>query len=436
MAQGVIKSEETRNHMTGLLWVNVGNLEGDMQELQEDMSDLQEDVADAIEQIDNGVPALEAAKAAFYAELIEAGMKRLNTPNLIANKQSFFTTRNIPSSAVIEETLTVPAETAEEAAVALTYTITNENITASYVLHDKKSSDNEVVSWSSVTGAFSAGSATITIAARSGAHNAAVTVKVYLCTVQSATVPYGRSWKCYGTGQAWVTNISNSGITYPGDDDDQVTEAYAALTGNNVVTDEDGATYDKAIAFTVTNPPSSGWGNCDWLIFLYGSSTYGQINAMEDGHVYTMSCWARITSGTNACLRLAYGFDDYGNTPVSPTGSGEAVESGYKEISGSGWQRVSWTFTYHAEIVGSWTRTNYKRIGFGVCRKYAGTVQLCGFRLVEGELYLPDASKLITDKADKANPAFTGTITLGNTTMTEVQLAALLALESANGQSF
>ena len=463
MAQGLIRSEETRNHMTGLLWVNMGNLEGDMQDLQEDMED-------ALEQIETGVPEIEAVRDQFHAELIAAGMKKLNGPNLIADKQNFWGTRNIPSSAVIEETLTVPAEDATAAAAALTYTITNENITSSYVLHDKTTSDSTVVAWGDITGTFSAGSATITIAPRSGAHNAAVTVKVYLCTVTSATVPYGRSWKTYGSSQAWITNIANSGITYPGDDDDEVKEAYAALTGNNIVTEEDGATYNTALAWTVTNPPSSGWGNCDWLIFTYGWGTGGLngLPPMEDGKTYTLSIWARITSGTNACLQLAYGFDRNGNSPVSPTGSGHELRSGYIEINGSGWQRVSWTFVYHAQSVGTgYTRTNDPRVGIGVCRKYAGTVQTCGYRMVEGELWLPDASKPLTDKADKVasataghvaaldangnltdsghalseyadktNPAFTGTLTLGSTTMTENQLSALLSLQSANGQSF
>ena len=38
--------------------------------------------------------------------------------------------------------------------------------------------------------------------------------------------------------------------------------------------------------------------------------------------------------------------------------------------------------------------------------------------------------------APKASPVFTGSITLGNTTMTEAQLQTLLGLQSANGVSF
>ena len=42
----------------------------------------------------------------------------------------------------------------------------------------------------------------------------------------------------------------------------------------------------------------------------------------------------------------------------------------------------------------------------------------------------------LSSKADVANPVFTGSITIGNTTMTETQLDNLLSLESANGVSF
>jgi len=43
-----------------------------------------------------------------------------------------------------------------------------------------------------------------------------------------------------------------------------------------------------------------------------------------------------------------------------------------------------WTFTYHS-TVGS--HTMHPRIAFGVCRAFAGTVQLAGFRLTAGGLY-------------------------------------------------
>lgn len=478
MAQGTIRSEETRNHMTGLLWANMGNLEGNMEELQEY-------VAESVQHIDNGVPEIEAVRDQFHQELIEAGMKKLNGPNLI--KQPQYVSKNYPSSAVIEETLSIPAEDATAAAAALSYTVTDENITSSYVLHGVKISDYDALTgMSKVTATFSAGSAVISIAAREGAH-AAMTVTVYLCTVSAVTVPYGEISRHYASNQPWLDSIGNPGGYSGNETGDQIAESVVTLTGANIVTEEDGTQYTQAVQFTVTNPPTSGWGNADKLIWNYGNirsiemengepkyRRYGQIDEMEVGKTYTMSCWARMTAA-NTKARLWLGCCPYNIQYLK-------VPNGYDmdniEVTSTTWTRVSFTFVFNPTgnqfytFTGSDSKTyqgvNWlKQIGFGVCRKYAGTVQLCGFRLVEGELYLPDASKLITDKAEKApnptaghvatldangnpidsghtldekanaaNPAFTGTLTLGSTTMTESQLGDLLALQSASGQSF
>ena len=93
MAQGIIHSEETRNHMTGLLWRNMGDLEWDI-------SNLQDEVQQALTYIDEVVPNLpeqvNEIRTRFYGELIQAGMKKLNGPNLI--KQPQYTSRAYPSS--------------------------------------------------------------------------------------------------------------------------------------------------------------------------------------------------------------------------------------------------------------------------------------------------------------------------------------------------
>lgn len=476
MARGTIHSEETRNHMTGLLWVNMGDLEGDMEELQEY-------VAESVQHIDNGVPEIEAVRDQFHQELIEAGMKKLNGPNLI--KQPQYTSRTYPTSAVIEQTLSIPAEDAIAAAATLTYTVTDENITSSYVLHGVVISNYDALTgMGKVTATFAAGSATISIAAREDAH-AAMTVKVYLCTVATVTVPYGEISRSYATNQPYLDSIGNPGGYSGNETGDQIAESVVTLTGANIVTDEDGVQYTQAIQFTVTNPPSSGWGNADKLIWNYGNNyiemengepkyrRYGQIDEMEVGKTYTMSCWARMTAA-NTKARLWLGCCPYNAQYLK-------VPNGYDmnniEVTSTTWTRVHFTFVFNPTGDQFYTFTNdnttyqaanwLKQIAFGVCRKYAGTVQLCGFRLVEGELYLPDASKLITDKAEKApnptaghvatldangnpidsghtldekantaNPAFTGALTLGNTTMTESQLSDLLALQSASGQSF
>ena len=472
MAQGIIHSEETRNHMTGLLWRNIGDLEWDI-------NNLQDEVQQALTYIDEVVPNLpeqvNEIRTRFYGELIQAGMKKLNGPNLI--KQPQYTSRAYPSSAVIEETLSIPAEDATAAADTLTYTVTDENITSSYVLHGVVISDYDALSGASkVTATFAAGSATVSIAAREGAH-AAMTVKVYLCTVATVTVPYGEISRCYATNQPWLDSIGNPGGYSGNETGDQIMESVVTLTGANIVTEEDGTQYTQAIQFTVTNPPTNGWGNADKLIWNYGNHhievengepkyrRYGEIEEMEVGKTYTMSCWARMTAA-NTKARLWLGCCPW-------NGHYAKVPNGYDmtniEVTSTTWTRVSFTFVFNPTGDRFYTYTNNgvtyqttnweKQIAFGVCRKYAGSVQLCGFRLVEGELYVPDASKLITDKAEKAdnptaghvatldangnpvdsghtldekantaNPTFTGTVTIGSTTLSEAQLTALLNL--------
>lgn len=174
-------------------------------------------------------------------------------------------------------------------------------------------------------------------------------------------------------------------------DEDEIRTSVAALA--EPVTDSDGASYTHALQFAVTGV-TSGHLNAEELIFNQGHDgvtreadgqtvTYPPIGQlpMTDGETYTLSCWARLTSGEQACLRFAYGRDGYGNQYNVP----DAQE--YFEIEGSAWQRVTWTFVYHNTIS---ARTMYPRVGIGVCRKYTGTVQLCGFRLTKGGLYGSD----------------------------------------------
>ena len=513
MAQGTILSDKSRDGIAALVWRNMGDLEESMWELQYEWDQR------------------EATFDGMQAAMEQAGLRVLNGPNMI--KQPQYTTRNYPSSAVITETLTVPVEDATAAAETLTYTITNEAITSSYVLHQVKSSNYDVVSWSSVTGTAAAGSMTITVAARSGAHNAAVTLTVYLCTVSSVSVPYGETAHSWATNQPYIDSINNNS-DYAGQEEDEIAETVVTLTGANIVTDINGDTFDKAIQFVVTNPPSNGWGNADKLIWNYGNhyiemengqpkyQRYGEIEEMIVGEVYTMSCWARITNGTKALLWL--GVDPYNGHYITKYTDG--YEYHEIEAKNGAWQRVSFQFTFNPSGDRFYTFTNNdgtfqssnwcKQVGFGVCRKYASTVQLCGFRLVRGKLFVCETyddleedlftqkgrittleskstsiladiadsetatataahavgdlitvgnqlykvtaaiaigdtitatgnganvtattlEALIAEKAATANPAFTGTLTLGSTELSEAALQNLLSLTSANGLSF
>lgn len=172
-------------------------------------------------------------------------------------------------------------------------------------------------------------------------------------------------------------------------DEDQIRTALVDLGDANAIEDLDGETYRYAIAFTVNNGDTGHVYNAETLIYSFGNdggtradgSTYGPYGQlpMEDGETYTMACWARVTAGEKALLSFTYG----------QSGDGYVAEQednrNRKEVAGSGWQRVHWTFVYHA--TGANNAERKPRIGFGVTRWYDCTVQLAGFRLAHGGLF-------------------------------------------------
>lgn len=389
MAQGTILSDKSRDGIAALVWRNMGDLEENMWELQYEWDQR------------------EATFDGMQAAMEQAGLRVLNTPNLL--KQNWVTTRNMPTSTVISQDLTVPVEDATAAAAALTFTVTNEAITSSHVLHGVKSSNYDVVSYGSVSCSAGSGSATITIAARSGAHDAAVTVTVYLCTVASTEVVYGDYSRIYVSSYPYLKEANGHHGDYPGDDTDEIQKTVVTLTGANIVTESNGETFNKAIQFTVANPPTNGWGNSDSLIFNYGYGTNDLqgLPEMISGETYTMSCWVRITSGTKQRLSFKWGVNknDYANGPRKPE-LGEQTDK-YIEVEAKNgqWQRISWTFTYLSSQ--TFTETYYRteneqlvpftvtynetyqpRVSFGCCRWAAATIQVCGFRLTRGKLYI------------------------------------------------
>lgn len=332
-----------------------------------------------------------------YDALAAANVRALNGPNLILHQPEGVTV-NVPDGDVITETITIPVEDATAAAATLSYTITNANITAGMVLHGITSNNTSVVNWGMVTGTASAGSMAVSVSARPAAHNASVTVTLYICAQTTAVLPYGEEARYYGYNKPYIDSSSNP--AYTGDPGEEIYERVVTLTGSDIVTEEDGSSYDKAVSFTVTQVPASGMNNADFLAFNYGNGRYkttatysaslmGEIAEMTVGEKYTMSCWARVTSGSGARLRLTWGNSAY---------SVYANYGGHKfvDITGSTWQRIYWTFVFNPSIAQYYTYSDgtdswyssywQKRIAFGVCRAYAGTVQLCGFRLVKGGL--------------------------------------------------
>ena len=282
-------------------------------------------------------------------------------------------------------------------------TVNNEAITASMVLHGKKSSAPDVTDWQTITGVADAGSMTVSVGARSGEHSGAVTVTLYICNTTTAVLPYGDASRWLGSSMPFIESFRGS--NYTGEEQDEISERIVTLTGTDIIEDTDGESYNKAIAFTVASVPTSGMWNSDDFVFYYGSDggtatrevddgnggtttetyTYqphGIISEMVDGETYTLSCFARITSGTKARLVFKYGHKYYGYV----TGR-EGMNQFSKEISNTTWERIAWSFVYHstdsAGNVDNWK----KRVSFGVCRAYAGTVQLAGFRLTKNGLY-------------------------------------------------
>lgn len=334
----------------------------------------------------------------------------INRPNLL--KQNYAYTVNLPTSTVLTKTIEIPVEDATAAAAALTYTISDENITANHVIHWGACSNYDVLSWRSLTGVFSAGSVVITVPARSDAHEAAITVTLYLCTVAEGKLPYGEEAHAYGSNAPWMNSVNNP--AYPGGDVvDGISERVVDLAAADQIEDDDGENYTTAIEYGIV--ANSAWGNADWLVFNYGQiyereyeegtpepKAYGDILELEPGHVYTLSCWARIISGEKALVSFGYGGKN-GNTPYSQDefSLGSGIKSAPVEVEGGTWQRISWKFIFNP--TGEWftytsttsdnvttiTRVENwtKRVLFGVHRKYTATLQLCGFRLTAGSLW-------------------------------------------------
>ena len=416
MAQGLIRSDKTRDGIAAVLAVNLADLEEQMYERQQQWTEEQ------------------AMFEAMQAALEQGGLRVLSGPNLIEQPQ--YTTAQYPTGTVVSENITIPAETAAEAAEDLTYTITDAAITSSFTLIGVTSRDYAIARAGIMTCAAGSGTATITVGPRNGSEaHSALTVTVHLGITASTAVPYGEISRSWATGKPYLDSIGSPG-GYPGNETgDEISESVVTLTGQDIVTEEDGTQYTKALQFTVTNPPESGWANADKLIWNYGNrsiemengqpkySRYGEIEAMEVGQTYTMSCWARMTAA-NTKARLWMGCS-------AANGQHTKVANGFDyqniEVDSTEWVRKSFTFVFNPTGDRFYTYTNNnvtyqapnwsKTIGFGVCRKYAGTVQLTGFRLAKGKLYTCETY----DDLD------------GRVTALE---AAVAALGLASGQSF
>ena len=224
-------------------------------------------------------------------------------------------------------------------------------------------------------------------------------------------------------------------------DEDDIRASVVDLATADQITELDEEVYAKAIQFSIT--ANSAYGNAEWLMYHYPYSTrvytqgdtnvknYGQIEEMQPGRKYTMSFWARVISGDGAYFKCGYGGSS-GNTPYTNSADGRMGVSDYMEIKGSAWKRYSWTFEFNptgdwytetsAEVDGVTKITRsynwYKKVCFGFCRKYTAVIQVCGFRLVEGNLWITDTyddlDQGLTETKDRVTALETGAETTKN----------------------
>ena len=448
MAKGVMRSTKTRDGIAASLADNVGYLEELYYGLEEDTGDALDAAtaastaaAAAIADVESGLTEMDA----ILESLSLARASRLNRPNLLKQNYSAGTWA-VASGTVVKDVHEIAAEDATAAANAITYTVTDAAITANSVIHAKYSSDYTNVSTSLVSATFAAGVATVTIAART-AHNAAVNITLYICETVNAVLPYGEPSRCYGSSAPWL-NSSRSG-DYRGDDTgDGMAETVVTLAAADQIEEADGETYTTAIQFAIT--ANTAWGNADWLVYNYGQvyersytagdpepKFYGDIEELIPGHRYTLSCWARVISGDAAWVSFGYG-GKHGNTPIGTETYSQScgIKSAPVEVTGGTWQRISWTFEFnptgdratYTTDSGTTTRVlNWtKRVMFGVHRKYTATLQLCGFRLTEGGLWLPTKYDELSDRLDDEVDTLEGTIS-GSVATAKAALLAIVA---------
>lgn len=186
--------------------------------------------------------------------------------------------------------------------------------------------------------------------------------------------------------------------------DDSIQTSCVTLTGDNIVHEVDGEDYTKAIQYDITE--NTAYGNMETLYYKRGQyvqkytagqtpqKAFAEIEEMEVGKTYTVSCWGRVISGDGAWLRFGWG-GQYSNSMGYL--SDKAGISDWQELTSATWTRLYWTFKfeptgdYYTETTagGVTTRTyNWcKRVLIGVGRKYTSVIQLCGFRLTTGGLY-------------------------------------------------
>lgn len=148
--------------------------------------------------------------------------------------------------------------------------------------------------------------------------------------------------------------------------------------GNKYLSDSENVEYSSGEFVKITDPPYPDFTHAYQFDCKLASSTAtagrsltfysGQKVPMVNGEVYTMSMYARKTSGDGK-IRFMVGYTKYPNY------------NNYIEVT-SEWKRYSYTFTYSDLDTGG---TGGARCYFGASCAVVGVVQICGCKLEKGD---------------------------------------------------
>ena len=152
--------------------------------------------------------------------------------------------------------------------------------------------------------------------------------------------------------------------------------------GNKYLSDSGNSSYMSGSYVAVSNLPIPDFTHVYQFDCTTASSTAtagrslcfysGSIAPMIDGKIYTMSMYARKTSG-NGKIRFMIGYDKYPNY------------NNYIDVT-SKWEKYSYTFTYHdSDVYNDPNKTGGARCYFGANCAVVGTVQICGCKLEKGD---------------------------------------------------
>ena len=208
--------------------------------------------------------------------------------------------------------------------------------------------------------------------------------------------------------------------------------------GNKYLSDSGNSSYMSGSYIAVSNLPIPDFTHVYQFDCTTASSTAtagrslcfysGSIAPMIDGKVYTMSMYARKTSG-NGKIRFMIGYDKYPNY------------NNYMDVT-SKWEKYSYTFTYHdSDVYNDSDKTGGARCYFGANCAVVGTVQICGCKLEKGDKatdwclsntdikYASDqAAKTATNYMNFANNG----LTVGNMTTSTLGRNVLIDLDSVD----